>query len=297
MRNLRDGSEERRMARAADDREESGEYRFSDRDFHYIRGLVGDKTGIVLPDVKRTMVYARLVRRLRALKLDSFAQYCRLLDEAPGEEIGELINAITTNLTAFFREPHHFDYLRNTVVPELMARNADTRRLRIWSAGCSTGEEPYSIAMVLADCLGMDGDWDWRILATDLDTAVLAKAERGIYSDERVAGMDRAVLKRWFLRGGGSSAGAVKVRPELRAKIRFRQLNLMEPLPLRGPLDVVFCRNVVIYFSKDTQRMIFRKFAACMAPGSHLFIGHSETLFRISDAFESLGQTMYRRRA
>src|SRR3569623_687227 len=121
--------------------------------------------------------------------------------------------------------------------------------------------------------------------------------EGGIYSDERVAGRDRAVLKRWFLRGGGSSTGAGKVRPELRAKIRFRQLNLMEPLPLRGPLDVVFCRNVVIYFSKETQRMIFGKFAACMAPGSHLFIGHSETLFRISDAFESLGQTVYRRRA
>lgn len=281
---------------AADDRSDDGEFRFSDRDFHYIRALIGDKTGIVLPDVKRTMVYSRLVRRLRALNLSNFTQYCRLLEEGSEQEIGELINAITTNLTAFFREPHHFDYLRDMVVPELMERNAATRRLRIWSAGCSTGEEPYSIAMVLAECLGMDGDWDWRVLASDLDTAVLAKAERGVYSEERVAGIERARLKRWFLRGSGGSRGSVKVRSELRDKIHFRQINLMEPLPVRGPLDAVFCRNVVIYFDKDTQRKIFGKFAACMAPRSRLFIGHSETLFRISDAFESVGQTVYRRR-
>lgn len=272
------------------------EYRFSDRDFQYIRRLIGGKTGIVLAEAKRAMVYGRLVRRLRILGFDDFAQYCRLLEEAPERELGELINAITTNLTAFFREPHHFDYLRDTVVPDLLKRNAGTRRLRIWSAGCSTGEEPYSIAMVLAERLAAEPGWDWRVLASDLDTEVLAKAECGVYAWERVEGIAPQRLKRWFLRGGGGNHGMVKVRPELRDRIRCRRINLMEPLPLRGPIDAIFCRNVVIYFDKATQRGVFEKFAGCLAAYGHLFIGHSETLFRVTDRFEPLGQTIYRRR-
>lgn len=279
---------------AADMQAEGMEYRFSDRDFDYLRRLIRARTGIVLADAKRTMVYGRLVRRLRALGLADFGQYCRLLEQEPEREIGELINAITTNLTAFFREPHHFTYLRDRVLPQLRERNAATRRLRVWSAACSTGEEPYSIAMVLAEALG--ADWDWRILASDLDTEVLARAERGVYAAERVAGIERARLERWFLRGRGVRHGWVKVRPELGEKLRFRRINLTEPLPLRAPLDVVFCRNVVIYFDKATQRELFARLADCMAPGAHLFIGHSESLFRVADQFELIGQTIYRKR-
>ena len=270
------------------------EFRFTDRDFQYLRQLVNRETGIVITAAKREMVYSRLSRRLRALSLTDFEDYCRVLERDEQGELNAFINAITTNLTSFFREPHHFDHLQNIVVPDLLNKNAASRRIRIWSAGCSTGEEPYSIAIAMAEVL--PDDWDCRILATDIDTDVLMKAERGIYPLERVASLPQSRLKRWFSRGSGTNQGLTRVGPELREMITFRRLNLMEEWPVNGPIDVLFCRNVVIYFDKETQRSIFDKFAERMAENSRLFIGHSESLFKITNRFELIGQTIYRKR-
>jgi chemotaxis protein methyltransferase CheR len=283
------------MAMTEREDHDDGEFLFSDRDFQYLRQLVGRETGIVITDAKRHMIYSRLTRRLRALSLRDFRDYCRLLEEDAAGERNALINAITTNLTSFFREPHHFAHLQDVVVPELLKKNAASRRIRIWSAGCSTGEEPYSIAMAMAEVLPAGG-WDCRILATDIDTDVLAKAEHGVYTLERVAAISQPRLKRWFARGGGAKRGLTRVSPALREMISFRRLNLMDDWPVRGPIDVLFCRNVVIYFDKETQRRIFDKFAERMADGACLFIGHSESLFRITERFELIGQTIYRKR-
>lgn len=272
------------------------EFRFTDRDFKYLRELVSRETGIVITESKRQMIYSRLSRRLRSLNLRDFRDYCLIVEEDIDGELNSFINAITTNLTSFFREPHHFDYLKDVVVPGLLEKNASTRRIRVWSAGCSTGEEPYSIAMTMAEALPPESGWDWRILATDIDTEVLAKAEQGIYPQERAAAFGQSLLKRWFRRGNGENQGMIQVAPELRKQVTFRKQNLMEEWPVRGPIDVLFCRNVVIYFDKDTQRRIFAKFAALMEQGACLFIGHSESLYKVSEHFELLGQTIYRKK-
>lgn len=270
------------------------EFDFTDADFRAVCRCIGEHAGIVLTEAKRDMIYSRLARRLRALDLTSFADYLRRLDD-DADELGQFVNALTTNLTAFFREQHHFDFLARTLVP---AWAADPRRsrLRIWSAGCSTGEEPYSLAITLADALPADRGWDVRILATDLDTEVLARAARGVYAAERLQGMDDDLRRRWFLRGRGAQAGQVRVRPELQDMIAFRQLNLLHDWPFQGPFDAIFCRNVVIYFDKATQRVLFDRYANLLVDGGHLFIGHSETLFRVSERFDSLGNTLYRKR-
>lgn len=285
------------QAHVAEDHGHVGnEFRLNDRDFQHLRQLVSRETGIVITDAKRLMVYSRLARRLRVLGLRDFSDYCRLLEEDGNDELNVFINCITTNLTSFFREPHHFTYLQNVVVPELMRRNAETRRIRIWSAGCSTGEEPYSIALAMAEVLPPDAGWDWRVLATDIDTDVLVRAQSGVYSLERVTAIPQPLLQRWFMRGSGANQGMVRISTELRELISFRRLNLMEEWPVRGPIDVQFCRNVVIYFDKHAQRRIFHQFAERMSDDACLFIGHSETLFKISDRFDLVGQTIYRKR-
>lgn len=271
------------------------EFPFSDRDFERIRRIVSRETGIVITDAKRQMVYSRLARRLRALELKNFGQYCRLLDDNPQDEIPTLVNAITTNLTSFFREPHHFAHLQKDVIPEILAQNASSRRIRIWSAGCSTGEEAYSIALALREVTTIDA-WDCRILATDIDTDVLARAEKGIYPLERVAGIEPNRLRSWFTRGTRAYQGKVRVSPDLSEMISFKRLNLTEPWPVKGPFDVIFCRNVVIYFDKETQRRIFNQFADCMSTNGYLYIGHSESLFNVSDRFKLIGQTIYQKK-
>lgn len=275
---------------AADERE----FQFTDRDFAFLRQIAYDHTGINLGDNKRQMVYGRLARRIRQLGLNSFAAYCQRVEDDPDSELGELVNAITTNLTSFFRENHHFEHLADTAVPEIAAHNAGARRLRVWSAGCSTGEEPYSIAMTLAEAELLSG-WDARILATDIDTNVVAKASSGLYGDDRVQGIAPPRLRRWFQRGGGANAGKVRVAQSLRDMIAFRQLNLLGPWPMRGPFDVIFCRNVVIYFDKETQRKLFARYADMLAPHGYLYIGHSETLFKISERFQLVGGTIYKK--
>lgn len=271
------------------------EFEFSDRDFNTLRRLVSEHTGISLSDQKRDLLYSRLARRLRAKGLDSFREYCDLLENDPGGELEHFTNAITTNLTSFFREKHHFEYLEKDLVPALLEQYKVNRRLRIWSAGCSTGEEPYSLAITLREAIPDIDGRDIRILATDLDTEVVRTGANGIYRAERIEGLDQARIKRWFQRGKGTVDGKVKVSDALRKLITFRQLNLMHEWPMRGPFDVIFCRNVVIYFDKPTQQKLFDRFADIMRPQSHLFIGHSETLHNVSDRFQLVGKTIYRR--
>ncbi len=274
----------------------SAEFEFSDQDFQQIRRIINRMAGIALADGKRELVYSRLSRRLRQLGLRRFDEYCALLESGSDPaELSEFVNALTTNLTAFFREVHHFDFLADDLLPALMQeRGLSNRRLRIWSAGCSTGEEPYSIAMVVRETLPAAG-WDVKILATDLDSNVLATAQRGVYDWERVKDLSETRRRRWFLKGCGAQEGQVRVAPALCDLITFRRLNLMDDWPMRGFFDVVFCRNVVIYFDKPTQQKLFGRFADRMIEQGHLFIGHSESLFKVTDRFSPLGKTIYQR--
>ena len=271
------------------------EFNLTDADFQKIKKLVIEHTGICLSDGKQDMIYSRLAKRLRQLDLDNFADYLELLTRGDGDEMGNFINSVTTNLTSFFREQHHFDYLKSALLPQLLKQNRDSRVIRIWSAGCSTGEEPYSIAMTVKEVVPENEGWDVRILATDLDTNVLAHARNGIYSSERVTGIAAEKLRRWFSKGKGDSAGLVRVSSELRDMIIFKQLNLMGNWPVKPGVDVIFCRNVVIYFDKPTQTVLFDRYANTLKEEGHLFIGHSETLYKVSDRFRLLGKTIYQR--
>ena len=271
------------------------EFAFGAADFEALRTLVKQLTGINLSEQKRELVYGRLARRLRALQLKSFAEYRELLASDGGKEIVELCNAITTNLTAFFREPHHFDYLREQVLKPLTAAASSSRRLRIWSAGCSSGEEPYSIAITLLESIPDLQRWDVRILATDLDSDVLERGRRGLYAAERVRGLSPERIGRFFTQHQERKELYYQVAPELAALITFKQLNLMHPLPMKGPLHAIFCRNVVIYFDKDTQRQLFARVAHLQRPGDLLFLGHSESLFKVSEDYALIGRTVHKR--
>ena len=271
------------------------DFELTDPQFHRIRALVREHTGISLSDAKRQLVYGRLSRRLRALKLGSFREYLELLERGVATELEEFINAITTNLTSFFREPHHFEYLATHVPPQIVARDAGARRARIWCCAASTGEEPYSIGMVLREAAPLLHGFDIKVLATDLDSAVLATAANGIYNAERLTSVSSTRASRFFRKGSGTQAGKFRVQAELQNLITFKQLNLMHEWPVRGPFDAIFCRNVIIYFDKDTQRALFARMAALQRPGDILFLGHSESLYRVSDQYELVGRTIYRR--
>ncbi len=272
---------------------EASEIALSDATFRAISAKVHTLTGIVLKDHKRQMVYTRLARRLRALGLDDFDAYLGLLDSAEGAgEVGELMNAITTNLTSFFRESHHFDDLRDKVVRPQM--QAGTSRFRIWSAGCSTGEEPYTIQMTLLGMGALAHAWDYKLLATDLDSNVLAHAEAGVYAPDRLSGIPGPLLSQATTRHPG---GGVEFRRELRAPISFRRLNLLHDWPVKGPFDAIFCRNVLIYFDAETKARIVDRFADLLAPHGALYLGHSESLLGEHRILQSCGRTTYRRRA
>lgn len=270
------------------------EFRFTKQDFDLLRQLVNEQTGITLSDHKQEMLYSRLSRRVRALNLDSFSSYYHLLRSQDGgeEELVHFINAVTTNLTAFFREPHHFAFLEQHLFPQLIEEKQE-KRVRIWSAGCASGEEPYSIAIVVKECF--PADWDIKILATDLDSSMIERGMRGIYDAERVTGISTERLRRFFHKGKISQAGKVRIVPELRDMVIFKQLNLMHPWPLQGPLDIIFCRNVVIYFNKETQRVLFDRFANLLNLEGCLFVGHSENLFQLTQRFQLLQQTIYKK--
>ncbi len=270
------------------------EYAFSDQDFQQIRALVHERIGIHLADSKRELVYGRVVRRVRALGLPGFREYLQRLMDGDAGELQLFCNAITTNLTAFFREEHHFQFLARELLPALRRDNADTRRVRIWSAGCSSGEEPYSIGMVVLETLGTVPHWDMRILATDVDTGMLQQARRAVYTGERLERLGGERLLRWF--EPAAEHHRYRVCEELRALVSFKALNLVGSWPMRGPFDVIFCRNVLIYFSRDTQREIVRRMAALQRTGDYLILGHSESLLDVSQQYRLTGQTVYRRR-
>jgi chemotaxis protein methyltransferase CheR len=272
------------------------EFELTTEAFGYIRTLVMENTGIVINENKRELIYSRLSKRLRSLGLRSFDDYLKVLDNGNNrQEMVAFINSITTNLTAFFRENHHFEFLREKGIPECSARARSGGTIRVWSAGCSTGEEPYSIAMTFAETLGFSGV-DWRILATDIDTEVLTTASQRIYAEDRVTGISPPTLKRWFRRGTGPNTGRVQVSPQLAERITFRQLNLIQPWPFKQKFDIIFCRNVVIYFDLETQKKIFNNYANQLNDNGLLFIGHSESLFKVTDRFDSIGHTIYRKR-
>ncbi|WP_130537755.1 CheR family methyltransferase [Thiomicrorhabdus indica] len=269
------------------------EFTFSDQDFQRIKRIVYDYAGIDLNESKKNLVYNRLAKRIRFLNQDSFKEYLDFVEKMGKEEFVHLINAITTNLTFFFRENHHFEYLAETVIPELLKTNSSSKKIRIWSAGCSTGEEPYSIAIVLKETVPQG--WDAKVIATDLDSNVVQTATNGVYAIDRLKGVTDARKKRWFLKGKGSVEGKVKVKDELKQSIEFGQLNLMEDWPIKDSIDVIFCRNVVIYFDKPTQSRLFDRYAERLPMGGHLFVGHSESLYNVCDRFELLGKTIYQR--
>lgn len=271
------------------------DFDFTDKDFNKIRNLVKSHTGISLSDAKKDMVYSRLSRRLRNLGINNFTDYCKLVDDGDDAELIKFTNAITTNLTSFFREEHHFKYLSKTLIPAIMKANRHDKRIRIWSAGCSTGEEPYSLAIAIKETIPDNKAWDIKILATDLDSDVLSTASKGIYGSERIDGLSSNRKIKWFLNGKGDNSGAVKVRAELQDIITFKQLNLLREWPVKGSFDFIFCRNVVIYFDKETQKVLFDRYANILKNDAHLFIGHSESLFKVSERFKLLGQTIYKK--
>ena len=273
---------------------ENKEFPFTDKDFSFIQVLVAERTGIVLSEIKRTMVYSRIARRIRECGVSTFEEYCQLLKSGDESELISFTNAITTNLTSFFRESHHFEYLANTVLPEL-EKNKKNKRIRIWSAGCSSGEEPYSIAMTVQDYFANKPGWDIKILASDLDFDMVERASGGIYKEDRVTGLDKKHLRNYVKKGKGDLQGSVKMDRRLMEMITFKQLNLLHEWPFKGPFDFMFCRNVVIYFNKETQKELFDRYADHLPDNAPLFIGHSESLFKVTDRFKSMGQTIYRK--
>lgn len=267
------------------------EFEFRDEDFSFIKDLVHKKSGIQLSDRKKNLVYSRITRRLRALKFTRFRDYCEYLagDNNNGELV-DFINAITTNLTKFFRENHHFEHLREVAIPAAIGANKANKRLRLWSAGCSVGMEPYSIAMVLAEFMDELRGWDVKILATDIDTKCLDHAQKGIYSQKDVETVP-SNLRKYYKQINDSDH--VVMSDKLKSLISFKKLNLIEAWPVRGSFDVIFCRNVVIYFNKETQRVLFKKFHNHLSDTGYLYIGHSENLNSVSNDFRLKSRTTY----
>lgn len=266
-----------------------------DRDFEKIRTLVYDLCGINLHDGKRELVKARLGKRLREGNFKSFGDYYRYVTTPEGkEELLSMIDAISTNLTYFFREEKHFHRLRS-IIPQLLQRGGERRnRLRFWSAGCSTGEEPYSLAITIAECLG-DRGCDVKILATDISTRVLSKAVSGIYPQEKIERVPRELLRRYFQYGTGKMEGLYRVKEGIRNFVDFRRFNLMDTPPSDFRFDVIFCRNVMIYFDKPTQNELANRFYRCLSEGGYLFIGHSESLTGMKHPFQYVEPSVYRK--
>lgn len=275
-------------------REES----ISNADFGRLRSLIYEQSGISLNADKKTMLELRVKRRLRSLHLDSFAEYCEYLFGPHGqkEEIVHLLDVVSTNKTDFFREPEHFTFLAEKAIPELMARNESGRPLLIWSAGCSTGEEPYTLAMVLKEWGAVNPGFRFRVLATDISNTVLAKAGRGVFSSEVVRPVPAELRRKYFMRSRDRDSQLMRVVPELRQLVEFRRLNFMDAtFGLAEKADVIFCRNVIIYFDRPTQEQIMQKLADQLMPGGYAFVGHSETLHDMNLPLVAIAPALYRK--
>jgi chemotaxis protein methyltransferase CheR len=254
-----------------------GEFAFTAEDFRHIAHILHTHAGIALNEGKAALVYSRLAKRLRVLGLRSFRDYCALVQGVDGvDERQAMTAALTTNVTRFFREPHHFDHLRDTVMPELAERARAGGRVRLWSAACSNGQEPYSMAMTVLSVLPEAADLDVRILATDIDPNMVAEGAAGLYSEETLAPAPALLRHRWFDKAPAHGANRLSAGDALRRLVSFRELNLIGDWPMRGRFDVVFCRNVVIYFDDKTQERVWSRFLPVMTPGATLYIGHSE---------------------
>jgi chemotaxis protein methyltransferase CheR len=273
-------------------------FELSDAEFEEISDFIMSVCGINLHEGKRELVKARLSKRLRTLGVSDFREYLQYVQsDETGSELTSMLDVISTNLTCFFREAQHFTYLKDSLIPSLAAsKENNDRRLRIWSAGCSSGEEPYSIAISLLESLPNASQWDARILATDLSTRVLARAREGLYDAERLKGMPAPLVSRYFHRLGGQSSLEYGANETLRKMIHYARVNLMDSWPMKGPFDAIFCRNVMIYFDKPTQAKLIKRFQDLLAEGGIMFIGHSESLAGIKHDFQYVQPAVYKKR-
>lgn len=267
-------------------------YSITDEEFSQFKTLLYDESGITLSEHKKTLLVSRLTKRLRKLELKSFTEYYNYVVHGVngGEEFVQMLDLLSTNKTDFFREPKHFEFLAQTIVPEL----ASQRKIRIWSSACSSGEEPYSIAITLCEAMGAK-KWDCKILASDLSTRVLSHAANGIYEKDRVKDLDSARLRRFFLKG--KKGDKVKAKKEIAQMIAFKRINLMnDDYPIKSALDLIFCRNVMIYFDKETQERLVNNFYRYLKPNGYLFIGHSESLQWLDTPFVPIAPTIYQKK-
>jgi len=275
--------------------------RMSNRDFAQLSGFISDHCGIKMPDVKKAMLEARLQKRLRALRMRSFRDYCDLLFRSQNGalEITNLIDAVTTNKTDFFREPLHFEFLLKTVLPEFVGSRDTTpgHPYNVWSAGCSTGEEAYTLAMTLAEFAGLNPGFFFSILATDISTKVLERARCGVYDQKTTAVVPESFFRKYFMRSKDRSREIVRVVPELRSAVQYRQMNLMDERPNipEEHMDAIFCRNVIIYFDRAAQHALLQKLCGSLKTGGYLFLGHSETVYGFDLPLVRIASTIYRK--
>ncbi|WP_428409347.1 CheR family methyltransferase [Hyphococcus sp.] len=274
-----------------------GELQYTDADFRRIASILMEDAGIALPATKAPLVYSRLAKRLRVLRIGTFKDYCNFVQSDEGAtERREMMTALTTNVTHFFREPHHFEELKSRVAPPLLENARRGGRVRIWSAGSSTGQEVYSIAMTLLEMEPELAKYDVKLLATDIDPKVLEKGREGVYSNTVMANVSETFRSRYFKKIEGPIEPSWQIRSNVRNLVSFKELNLHKQFPMRGPFDVIFCRNVVIYFEKSMEEAVWSRFNAVLAPGGYLFVGHSE---RVSGAAAksllTCGVTAYRK--
>jgi len=275
----------------------SGLVSMSDKEFKRLSDFIHTEVGIKLPLSKKVMVEARLQKRLRLLGKNGYRDYFEFLFSAEGldEELVHLIDVITTNTTEFFREPRHFEIMTEQTLPMWRSQHGTGRPFRLWSAGCSTGEEPYTLCIVLSEFASRFAGFRFNVMATDISTRVLAMAQNGIYPEERLAKMSTELKRRYFLRSKDKAKRLVRVAPEVRRIVDYRRLNFMDAFAFPEPLDTIFCRNVMIYFDRATQERLLQKFCTQLLPGGFLFIGHSESLTGMDLPLRQHAPTVYRK--
>ena len=270
------------------------EFLFTEKDFNYLRKVANEYSGITVSDDKYDMYYARISKRIRTLGLTTFKEYCDYLKNNHNKEFTNFINSITTNLTSFFRENYHFDYMASHILPEFKKKYAAKKSLRVWCSAASTGEEPYSIAITLAENLNLKS-WDVTFLATDIDSDVLNRGKQGVYESQRIANLSKSRKARWFNKGVGENQGTVRVHQDLREMISFKRLNLIQEWPIKRKFDIIFCRNVFIYFDGPTKEMILERYYELLNDGGYLILGHSESIHSMNNDYQSVGHTIYKK--